>query len=103
MTIQETDPDLPVSFQECLVEAWISNQYPLGSETLSAAVLTWDLLKEVAIIFITFTMISGQTTGREHSPSHQQKTGLKIYFNGPTHQNKTQFSPQSVSSIKKFL
>ena len=40
---QETEPDLPVSVQESLVEA------------------------------------SGLTTGREHSPTHQQKTGLKIY------------------------
>ena len=85
MTIQETDPDLPMSFQECLVEAWISNQCPSGSGRLGAAVLTRDLLKEVTIIFITFTMVSGQTKGREHSPSHQQKSGLKIYFNGPTH------------------
>ena len=38
---------------------------------------------------------SGQTTGREHNPVHQQKIGLKIYAAWP---NKTQFPPQSVSS-----
>ena len=25
------------------------------------------------------SLVSGQTTGREHSPTHQQKIGLKIY------------------------
>ena len=28
-------------------------------------------------------LASGQTTGREHSPVHQQKTGLKIYWAWP--------------------
>ena len=48
-----------------------------GLGELSAAVCAWDLLKEVTIIFITST--SGQTIGREHSPAHQQKIGLKVY------------------------
>ena len=48
-----------------------------GSGPLHAAVRAWDLLKEVAVIFNTSTM--GQKTGREHSPAHQQKIGLKIY------------------------
>ena len=34
-------------------------------------------VKDVTIIFITSA--SGQTTGREHSPAHQQKIVLKIY------------------------
>ena len=42
-----------------------------------------DHLKKVAIIFITSTIVdllaSSQATGREHSPNHQQKIGLKIY------------------------
>ena len=29
------------------------------------------------------TLASGQTTGREHSPAHQQKIGLKIYWAWP--------------------
>ena len=35
----------------------------------------WDLLKEVAIIFIISMVVWLQvkTTGREHSPTHQQK------------------------------
>ena len=30
-----------------------------------------DLLREVTIIFFTSSLVSGQTTGREHSPTHQ--------------------------------
>ena len=29
------------------------------------------------------SLVSGQTTGREHSPVHQQKTGLKTYSELP--------------------
>ena len=48
---------------------------------LSVAVPAWGLLKEVAIIFhhLHHSLASGQTTGREHIPTHQQKIGLKIY------------------------
>ena len=49
VSLQETDPDLPVSVQESPVEAWVNS------------------------------LASGQTIGREHSPAHQQKIGLKIY------------------------
>ena len=81
MTPQETAPELPVSVQESSAEAWVSGGLLQGRRALSAAVHAWDLLKEVIIIFITSTisMASGQTTGREHSPTHQQKIGLKIY------------------------
>ena len=48
------------------------------------------------------SLVSDQTMGREHSPAHQQKIGLKITKHGPAHQNKTQFSPQSVSPIRKL-
>ena len=56
----------------------MSEQWPpAGLGALSAAVPALDLLKEATIIFITSTI--GQITGREHSPAHQQKIGLKIY------------------------
>ena len=55
MTPQKTDPDLPVSVQESLAEAWAA-----GSGTLSVAVCAQDLLKEVAIIFITSTIVWSQ-------------------------------------------
>ena len=57
MTPQETDPDLPVSVQESLVEACVGSGLLQGWGALSAAVTAWDLSKEVAIIFITSTIV----------------------------------------------
>ena len=52
-----------------------------GLRALSAAVRAWNLLKEVTIIFITSTRVWPQINIREeHSSTHQQKVGLKIYF-----------------------
>ena len=53
---------------------------PGTSAALSAAVRAGDLLEEAAIIFVTSTIVlaSGQTTGRGHSPAHQQKIRLKV-------------------------
>ena len=52
---QETDPDLPVSFQESLVEAWVGSGLiqPWDTEYSSA----WNLLEEVTIIFTTSTIV----------------------------------------------
>ena len=55
VTPQETDPDLPRSVQEPLGEAWVGGGLLQGPEHL--VVCTWDLLKEVAIIFITSTIV----------------------------------------------
>ena len=56
MTPQETDPDLPVSGQESLADAWVGGGL-LQVGALSVAVPVWGLLKEVAIIFITSTIV----------------------------------------------
>ena len=52
VTPQETDPDLPVTVQESLAEAWVGGGLVQGQGQLSAAVRARDLLKEVTIIFI---------------------------------------------------
>ena len=82
MTPQETDPDLPVSVQESQ-KGGMGQRWPAaGSGVLRVVAGAWDLLKEVAIIFIIskhHSLVSGQSTGRKHSPAHQQKIGLKIY------------------------
>ena len=78
VTPQETDPDLPVSVQESQ-KGGVGQWWPAaGSRVLRVVAGAWDLLKEVAIIFI-ISKHHSQTTGREHSPAHQQKIGLKIY------------------------
>ena len=46
----------------------------------------------------------GETTGRECSPTHQQKIGLKIYWAWPCplEQRKAQFYPQPVPPTRKL-
>ena len=77
MTPQKTDPDTPMSTQEFPVEVWVGSGLLQGRGTECSRECT-NLLEEVAIIFIN-SLASGQATGRAHSPSHQQKIGLKIY------------------------
>ena len=52
VTPQETDPDLPVTIQKSLAEAWVGGGLVQGQGQLSAAVRAQDLLEEVTIIFI---------------------------------------------------
>ena len=73
---QETDPDLPVHDPEGVGQWWPA----AGLGALSVAVRAWDILKEVAIFFITSTIVWPRVKQqREHSPTHQKKIGLKIY------------------------
>ena len=52
------------------------------------------ILKEVTITTITPTPTSlGQITGREYSPAHQQKIGLKIYWAWPHPSEEDPVSP----------
>ena len=47
---------------------------------------SWNVLVKVLLKEVNITptiLASGQTTGREHSPSHQQKIGFKIYWTWP--------------------
>ena len=53
------------------------NQIP-GRHFDDVKLLT-ELKKENLIIYKLLFNCSAQTTGREHSPTHQQKIGLKIY------------------------
>ena len=56
VTPQETDPDLPVSVLESPAEVWVGGHLLQGWGQ-SVAVHAWDLIKEVAIIFITSTIV----------------------------------------------
>ena len=57
VTPQEADPDLPVSVQESLVEAWVSGGLLQGLGALREAARPQDLLKEGAIICINATIV----------------------------------------------
>ena len=57
----------------------MSQEWPAtGSGELNEAVHAWDILKEVAIIFIN-SNIGWSQIGREHRTTHQKKIVLKIY------------------------
>ena len=72
---------------------------------MSEAVHAQGLLKEVTIIFITTTMVWSQVKqqGGNTAPPINRKLDLRFTEHGPTHQNKTQFPPQSVSPIERLL
>ena len=75
----------------------------------SVAVHAWDLLKEVAIIFMTlhylhYTIFWSQVKqqgGNTALPSNR-KLDERFTEHGPTHQNMIQFLQQSVSPSKKL-
>ena len=79
VTPQETDPDLPINDQESPTEAWVRDGLPQGRGTESGNVCTGPLEGGCHyLLYLHHSLVSGQTTGREHSPTHQQKIGLKI-------------------------
>ena len=79
MTLQETDPDLPVSVQESLMEAWVDGGLlqGRGTEWGSMCMAPFEGGRHY-LHYLHQSLASGQTIGRKHSPSHHQKIGLKI-------------------------
>ena len=75
---QETELYLPVSVQESLVEAWVNCGLLQSPGTEYNSVCTSPFEGQHYHNYPT-TVCLGQTTGREHSPAHQQRVGLKIY------------------------
>ena len=77
---QETDPDLRVSVQVSLAEAWASGGLLQGRGTeCNSACMGRFAGGHHYLHYLHHSLVSGQTTGREHSPTHQQKIRLKIY------------------------
>ena len=73
---QETDPDLPVSVQESQAGCGLAVACCRvgGTEGSSACMGPFEGGRH----HLHHSLASGQTTGREHRPAHQQKIGLKI-------------------------
>ena len=72
----------------CLQNKWNANNWSicLFLEALSASVHAPDLSKEGTYNYLHdlhHSLVSVKTTGREYSPAHQQKIGLKIYWEWP--------------------
>ena len=80
MTPKETDRDMPVRVQESLAEVWVG-----GGLLQGRGHSVWQCVQghfeggRHHLRCRHHSLASGQTTGREHSPTHQQKTGFKIY------------------------
>ena len=79
MITQETKPDLTVSVQGTMVEAWIDGGlYRVkGTECSSMCIGPFEGGQHY-LYYLHHSLASGQATGKEHSPNHQQKIVLKI-------------------------
>ena len=78
VTLQEIEPDLPVSVQESL--AWVGGGLLQGWGTECGSACTGAFEEGCHYLhYFHHSLVSGQTTGRDHSPTHQQKIGFKIY------------------------
>ena len=79
---QETEPGLPVSVQESVVEVWVDSGLLRGQDTEYNSAVINPFQGDLHYCHYTYhSLATGQTTGREYSPStaQQQKIGLKIY------------------------
>ena len=80
VTPKKIDPDLPVSIQESLAEAWDGGGLLQGRGSECSSVCMGPFEGDSHYLhYLCHSLALGQTTGREHSPAHQQKIGLKIY------------------------
>ena len=102
---QETEPDLSRSVQESQAETWVDSGLPWGPGTLNTTVLQeatyWHNSFWRTYPNNSFSA-SGQTTGREHCPTHQKNIGLKIYQAWPHPPEQNTDSPKPVPPIRKF-
>ena len=89
VTQQEADPDWPVSVQESQSGCGLA----VACCRVGALSVCMDLLKEVAIIFITSIIVWPQVKqqGGNTALPINRKLDLKFTKHGATHQNKTQF------------
>ena len=77
---QETEPDLCVRVQESPAEACVDSVLLRGQGTEYSSVCKSPFEGSCHYLHYPYhSLASGQTAGREHSPAHQQKIGLKIY------------------------
>ena len=80
---QETDPDF-VNVQDFPAEPWVGSALPHGGST-ECSIACIGPSEELChyLPYLHHRLASGQTTGREHSPTHQQTMGFKIYSAWP--------------------
>ena len=79
MTPQETSPEWPLSVQESPMEVWVGGGL---LQRLGHCVQQCLGPFEGGHHYLHYhyhSLASGQITGSERSPTHQQKVGLQIY------------------------
>ena len=77
VTLQDIDPDLPVSVQEYPAEAWVSGGLLQGQGHWVQHCVHGAFWRRLHYLhYLHHSLFSGQTKGREHSPAHQQKVWL---------------------------
>ena len=102
VALQVTGPDLPVSVQETLVEVLFFLDEPPAVGSPGTEYYTSPFEGGPHYLHYPYqSLASGQTTGREHSPTHQKKIGLKIYRAWPHPLEQNPVSPL-VSPIRKL-
>ena len=95
-------PDLPVSRRPCGKRGSVVACCRVGGTACSSTSRGPFEGSYHYLHYLHHSLASGQITDREHSSVHQLKIEWKIYWHGLTHQNKTQFPPQSVSLPGSF-
>ena len=70
---------MPVSVQESQVEAWAGGGLLQGGGTECSSACMGPFEGSHHYLHYVHHSCEVQTTGRDHSPAHQQKTGLKTY------------------------
>ena len=106
---QETNPDLPVSVQESPAEAWVIGGLLQDWGHWGQQCLHGTFWRSGHYLhYLHHSLASDQMTGREHSPTHQQKIGLKTYWAWPRPSEQdplVSLSNQeaSISSISFFI
>ena len=94
VTLQETDPDLPVSVHESPSEVWVSGGLLQGWKHWMwqwEQQTFWGCLHYLHYLHHSLTW--GQTTEREHSTTHQTKIRLKFYWTWPPWSEQDPVSP----------
>ena len=79
VTPQETDPGLPVSVWESPADVWVSGGllYGLGTECNTVCMGPCGGCRH-CIHCLHHSLVTCQTTGREHNPIYEQKIELKV-------------------------
>ena len=96
---KETEPDLPVSVQVSPPEAWVERGLQWGQRHWLQQTWHKSFWRRSLLPYSSF--VSGQTTEREHSPTHQQKIGFKIYWAWPRQSEQDPDSPTASPSHKE--